>query len=222
MPGASEKVDFKKKYQELYLPKSKPSLIEVPTMNYLAVRGAGNPNKENGDYQRSIGLLYAIAFTIKMSYKSPHQIKGYFNYVVPPLEGLWWQDGAKGVIDYNGKSSMQFISLIRLPDFVSEADFRWAVTEATEKKKEDFSRVEFLTYDEGTCVQCMHHGSYDDEPATIELMHKYMTEHGYELNINNPRYHHEIYLSNPRRCDVNKLKTVIRHPVKKLEVFDHS
>ena len=196
------------------MPKKKPGIIEIPKMNYIAVRGKGNPNDENSEYKKSIGLLYAIAFTIKMSYKGTHKIDGYFEYVVPPLEGFWWQDNTKG-IDYNRKEDMNFISLIRLPDFVTESDFSWAVDEAAQKKKQDFSKVEFLTYDEGVCVQCMHIGPYDKEPETVEFMHKYMHENGYELDITEDRFHHEIYLSDPRRCDENKLKTVIRHPIKK-------
>lgn len=206
--------DYKKEYKEFYMPKKKPSIVEIPKMNYIAVRGKGNPNDENGEYKNSIGLLYAIAFTIKMSYKGTHKIDGYFEYVVPPLEGFWWQENTDG-IDYNRKDDMHFISVIRLPDFVTEDDFRWAVDEATGKKKQDFSKVEFLTYDEGICVQCMHIGSYDNEPETVELMHKYMEENGYEPDITDSRLHHEIYLSDPRRCDESKLKTVIRHPIKK-------
>ena len=196
------------------MPNKKPGIVEIPKMNYIAVRGKGNPNDENGEYKSSIGLLYAIAFTIKMSYKGSHKIDGYFEYVVPPLEGFWWQENTEG-IDYNRKDDMNFISVIRLPDFVTEDDFKWAVDEATEKKKQDFSMVEFLTYNEGICVQCMHIGSYDNEPETVELMHKYMEESGYELDITGSRLHHEIYLSDPRRCDESKLKTVIRHPIKK-------
>lgn len=206
--------DFKKKYKEYYLPKNKPSVIDVPKMNYIAVRGKGNPNEENGDYQNTLGLLYGVAYMIKMSYKGDHKIDGFFEYVVPPLEGFWWQDGKDG-IDYNHKERLNFISIIRLPDFVTKADFDWAIEEATKKKKQDFSRVEFLTYDEGLCVQCMHIGNYDDEPATVELMHKYMQDNGYELDITEKRYHHEIYLSDPRKCDASKLKTVIRHPIRK-------
>lgn len=206
--------DYKKEYKEFYMPKKKPGIVEIPKMNYIAVRGKGNPNDENGEYKSSIGLLYAIAFTIKMSYKGTHKIDGYFEYVVPPLEGFWWQENTEG-IDYNRKDDMNFISVIRLPDFVTEDDFKWAVDEATEKKKQDFSKVEFLTYDEGICVQCMHIGSYDNEPETVELMHKYMGENGYKLDITDSRLHHEIYLSDPRRCDESKLKTVIRHPIKK-------
>lgn len=205
--------DYKKEYKEFYMPKNKPSIVDVPKMNYIAVRGKGNPNDEDSEYKDSIGLLYAIAFTIKMSYKGSYKIDGYFEYVVPPLEGFWWQDGNRDGIDYKSKDKFNFISLIRLPDFVTKKDFDWAIEEATNKKKQDFSKVEFLTYDEGVCVQCMHIGSYDDEPATINLMHEYMEENGYELDISDKRYHHEIYLSDPRRCDVSKLKTVIRHPI---------
>lgn len=205
--------DYKKEYKEFYMPKNKPSIIEIPQMNYIAVRGKGNPNDEAGQYKQSIGLLYAIAFTIKMSYKGTHKIDGYFEYVVPPLEGFWWQDGITG-IDYNKKEEMNFISIIRLPEFVTEDEFKWAVEEATKKKKQDFSKVEFLTYTEGLCVQCMHIGSYDNEPATIELMNNYAQQNGYETDITDKRFHHEIYLSDPRRCNVNNLKTVIRHPIK--------
>ncbi len=207
--------DYKKEYKEFYMPANKPSIVTVPKMNYIAVRGKGNPNDENGEYKNSIGLLYAIAFTIKMSYKGSHKIDGYFEYVVPPLEGFWWQEGSD-TIDYANKSGFNFISLIRLPDFVTEADFDWAVQEATKKKKADFSKVEFLTYDEGVCVQCMHVGSYDDEPKTVALMHEYMAANGYVLDISESRYHHEIYLSDPRKCAGEKLKTVVRHPIKKV------
>lgn len=207
--------DYKKEYKEFYMPKKKPSIVEIPKMNYIAVRGKGNPNDENGEYKNSIGLLYAIAFTIKMSYKGTHKIDGYFEYVVPPLEGFWWHENTQG-FDYNRKEDMHFISVIRLPDFVTEDDFKWAVDEATQKKKQDFSKVEFFTYDEGVCVQCMHIGSYDNEPETVDLMHKHMEENGYELDITDSRLHHEIYLSDPRRCDESKLKTVLRHPIKKI------
>lgn len=207
--------DYKKEYKEFYMPGRKPGIVEIPQMNYIAVRGKGDPNSEKGDYKNSIGLLYGIAYTIKMSYKGIHKIDGYFEYVVPPLEGFWWQENTVG-IDYNRKEDMSFISVIRLPDFVSRNDFDWAVKEATYKKKQDFSEVEFLTYDESTCVQCMHIGSYDDEPATVDLMHEYMSANGYELDITTERLHHEIYLSDPRKCDASKLKTVIRHPIKKI------
>ena len=208
--------DYKKEYKEFYMPKNKPSIVDVPKMNYIAVRGTGNPNEENGDYQNTLGLLYGIAYTIKMSYKGTYKIDGFFEYVVPPLEGFWWQDGIDGV-DYAHKENFKFISLIRLPDFVTKKDFDWAIKEATKKKKQDFLRVEFLTYNEGLCVQWMHNGSYDDEPVTVNLMHEYAKENGYELDITDTRYHHEIYLSDPRKCEVSKLKTVVRHPIKKIK-----
>lgn len=211
--------DFKKEYKEFYMPARKPTIVDVPEMNYIAVRGEGDPNIEDGEYKQSIGLLYGIAFTIKMSKKGDHKIDGYFDYVVPPLEGFWWQDGVDG-IDYGHKENYRWISVIRLPDFVTKKDFDWAVAEATEKKKADFSKVEFFTYKEGLSVQCMHVGSYDDEPATVKLMDDYMKEQGYVLDITDPyiegaRYHHEIYLSDARKVAPDKLKTVIRHPIRK-------
>ena len=208
--------DFKKEYKEFYMPKNKPEIVTVPEINYIAVRGSGDPNEEDGDYKKAIGLLYAIAFTIKMSKKGDHKIEGYFDYVVPPLEGFWWQDGVKGV-DYAHKESFNWISVIRLPDFVTEEDFRWAVNEATEKKKQDSSKVEFLTVEEGLCVQCMHIGPYDDEPATVLKMHAFMEQQGYVLDITDKRLHHEIYLSDARKVAPEKRKTVIRHPIRTTE-----
>ncbi len=207
--------DYKKEYKEFYLPKNKPELVEVPAMNFIAVRGKGDPNEEDGAYKDAIGLLYAIAFTIKMSYKGDHKIDGYFDYVVPPLEGFWWQEGVHGV-DYARKADFCWISVIRLPDFVSKEDFDWAVAEATAKKKTDFSKVEFFTYTEGLCVQCMHLGPYDDEPKTVRQMEEFAHEQGYEIDITDIRHHHEIYLSDARKCKPEKLKTVIRHPVQKI------
>ena len=206
--------DYKKEYKEFYMPKNVPAIITVPKMNYIAVRGSGDPNTEDGEYKTAIGLLYAVAFTIKMSKKGNHKIEGYFDYVVPPLEGFWWQDGIEGV-DYSRKADFHWISVIRLPDFVLENDFRWALQEAEEKKKQDFSGVEFLTIEEGLCVQCMHIGSYDDEPSTVQQMHEFMEKEGYKLDITDRRLHHEIYLSDVRRVALDKLKTVIRHPIKK-------
>ena len=208
--------DFKKEYKEFYMPKDKPSIVTIPPMNYLAVRGHGDPNEEAGEYKDAIGLLYGIAFTIKMSKKGSRQIEGYFDYVVPPLEGFWWQSGISGV-DYAHKEKFIWISVIRLPDFVTKADFDWAIEEATRKKKTDFSKVEFLQVDEGLCVQCMHIGSYDNEPATVDLMHRFMEEQGYELDISDTRRHHEIYLSDARKVAPEKMKTVIRHPIRKKE-----
>lgn len=210
--------DYKKEYKEFYLPKAKPEIVTVPKMNFLAVRGSGDPNQEGGEYKASIGLLYGIAFTIKMSKKGDHQIEGYFDYVVPPLEGFWWQIEKSKIfgIDYSRKDSFQWISVIRLPDFVTQKDFAWAVEEASRKKAADFSKVEFLTYEEGLCVQCMHIGAYDDEPVTIEGMHRFMEEQGYALDITDQRYHHEIYLSDARRVAPERLKTVIRHPIRRV------
>ena len=196
------------------MPKSVPSIVTVPKMNYIAVRGSGDPNAEGGAYKESIGLLYGIAFTVKMSKMGDHRIEGYFDYVVPPLEGFWFQEGVSG-IDYSHKEKFNWISVIRLPDFVTETDFDWAVEEAARKKKTNFSKVEFYTYDEGICVQCMHIGPYDDEPVTVEKMHKYMEEQGYTLDITDQRLHHEIYLSDVRKVASERLKTVIRHPIRK-------
>lgn len=208
--------DYKKEYKEFYMPKNKPSLVELPPMNYIAVRGNGDPNAEGGEYKASIGLLYAVAFTLKMSKLGSRRIEGYFDYVVPPLEGLWQMQGG-GEIDYSHKDGLEFISMIRLPDFVTKEDFDWAIAEAEKKKKLDLSKVEFFSYSEGICVQCMHVGSYDDEPATVSAMDAFACENGYVTDFGE-RLHHEIYLSDPRKCSPEKLKTVVRHPVcKKLE-----
>ena len=206
--------DFKKEYKEFYLPKNKPSIVKVPKMNYIAVRGKGDPNAEGSEYKESIGLLYGIAFSIKMSKMGDHRIDGYFDYVVPPLEGFWWQQGVTG-IDYNHKENFEWISVIRLPDFVTKEEFEWAKEEAAKKKKTDFSKAEFFTYDEVLCVQCMHIGPYDDEPATVDAMHEFMEKEGYVLDITDKRYHHEIYLSDVRKVAPEKLKTVVRHPIRK-------
>lgn len=207
--------DFKKEYKEFYLPKAKPELVTVPPMNYIAVRGKGDPNEEDGAYKQAIGLLYGIAYTIKMSKKGSHQIDGYFDFVVPPLEGFWQQSGSN-TIDYAHKENFEWISVIRLPDFVTKADFDWAVQEAAAKKKLDFSPVEFLTLDEGLCVQCMHIGPYDDEPATVAAMDAFVQANGYANDLTDVRRHHEIYLSDVRKTVPEKLKTVIRHPIKKV------
>lgn len=208
--------DYKKEYKEFYLPPAKPVTVEVPEMHFVAVRGKGNPNEPDGAYQQALGLLYGIAFTIKMSKKGSRQIAGYFDYVVPPLEGLWRQAGsADGTIDYARKDAFEWISMIRLPDFVTQADFEWAAAEATAKKKTDFSAVEYFTYHEGFCVQCMHIGSYDSEPETLAKMHAFMQENRLVPDISEARRHHEIYLSDARRTPPEKLKTVIRLPVRR-------
>jgi hypothetical protein len=205
--------DFKKEYKEFYLPPKKPVIVTVPEMNYIAVEGIGNPNDEDGAYGKAVSILYAIGYTLKMSYKGSYAIKGFFEYVVPPLEGFWWQDDVKGV-DYSNKDSFHWIAVIRLPDFVTKKDFDWAVEEATRKKKMDCSSAQFLSIEEGLCVQMMHVGSYDDEPATVALMDAYLQEHGYVNDITDIRRHHEIYLNDPRKTEAAKCKTVIRHPIR--------
>ena len=206
--------DFKKEYKEFYMPKNKPQIVNVPKANYIAVRGNGDPNEEDGAYKQAIGVLYAVAYTLKMSYKTDHRIEGFFEYVVPPLEGFWWQDGVSGV-DYTNKASFNWISVIRLPDFVTKSDFDWAVENAAKKKKLDCSDVKYLTINEGLCVQIMHTGPYDDEPATVAVMDEYLAENGYENDFSSERLHHEIYLSDARKVPPEKWKTVIRHPIKK-------
>ena len=208
--------DFKKEFKEFYLPKNKPEIVEVPRANYIAVRGQGDPNEEGGEYQKAVGILYSVAYTLKMSYMTDYKIEGFFEYVVPPLEGFWWQDNFAGV-DFSNKSSFKWISVIRLPDFITEENFRWAVETASEKKKIDCSPAEFLTVDEGLCVQMMHIGRYDDEPESVEMMHAFISENGYTLDFGEKRKHHEIYLSDPRKAAPEKLKTVIRHPIKRAE-----
>jgi len=206
--------DFKKEYKEYYLPKEKPEIINVPKTNYIAIRGKGNPNDVDGDYQQAIGVLYAIAYTLKMSYKTDYKIEGFFDYVVPPLEGFWWQEGIDG-IDYSQKATFCWISVIRLPDFIKKEDFDWAVELAAKKKKIDCSKAEYLTIDEGLCVQIMHVGPFDDEPKTVETMNQYLISNGYENDFSKGRLHHEIYLSDARKVEPAKWKTVIRHPIKK-------
>ena len=206
--------DFKKEYKEFYLPKNKPQIVNVPKANYIAIRGQGNPNEEGGAYKQAIGILYAVAYTLKMSYKTDYKIAGFYEYILPPLEGFWWQDGICGV-DYSKKDEFNWISIIRLPDFITRENFDWAVKTASEKKKIDCSKAEFLTIEEGLCVQIMHIGSFDDEPATVTLMDKYLAENGYEKDFCDTRLHHEIYLSDPRKSTPDKQKTAIRHPIKK-------
>ena len=196
--------DYKKEYKEFYLPKKKPEIVTVPKMNYIAVKGCGDPNKEDGEYKNSISILYALAFTIKMSKLTDYRIEGYFDYVVPPLEGFWWQQGVTQ-IDYSRKDAFQWISVIRLPDFVSEKDFNWAKQQVKTKKGIDCSNAQFLTIEEGLCVQIMHIGSYDDEPDTITLMDQFIKENGYINDFSNTRMHHEIYLSDARRVAPEKL-----------------
>ncbi len=207
--------DFKKEYKEFYMPKNTPQIVNVPSSNYIAVRGHGDPNEDGGAYQQAISVLYAVAYTLKMSYKTDYKIEGFFEYVVPPLEGFWWQDNVDGV-DYSNKTTFNWISVIRLPDFVTKKDFEWAVQTATKKKKLDCSSAEFLTVDEGLCVQIMHLGAFDDEPATVAIMDKFLSDNGYANDFSDTRLHHEIYMSNARKVAPEKWKTVIRHPIKKV------
>ena len=207
--------DFKKEYKEYYMPKNGPQIVDIPRANYIAVRGTGDPNKEDGAYQQAISVLYAVAYTLKMSYKTDYKIEGFYEYVVPPLEGFWWQNGIDGV-DYTDKSAFNWISVIRLPDFVTQSDFEWAVEAAVKKKKIDCSSAEYMTIDEGLCVQMMHIGSFDTEPETVKLMDEYIRQNGYTNDISENRRHHEIYLSDARKVTPEKWKTVIRHPIKKI------
>ncbi len=208
--------DFKKEYRDLCQPKAKPAIIEVPPMRFIAVEGSGDPNEEGGAYKHALDLLYGIAYTLKMSYKTEHAIEGFYQYVVPPLESFWWQPGATGV-DYAGKSSFNWVSAIRVPKFVSEADFAWAIGAASAKKRMDFSPVLLLEADEGLCVQCMHLGPYDDEPATVDAMHSFAEAQGYAPDLSDARRHHEIYLTDPRKADSAKMRTVVRHPIRKAQ-----
>jgi hypothetical protein len=206
--------DFKKEYKELYQPKNKPEIITVPECTYISLTGKGDPNEKEGSYSNALQVLYAVAYTLRMSYKGSYKIKNFFEYVVPPLEGFWWQDNIKGV-DYEHKESFNWISVIRLPDFITEKDFEWAVFEASKKKELDCSAAKYTTLHEGLCVQMLHVGPYDSEPKTVEIMNAYIEQHGYQNDFTSGRHHHEIYLSDPRKTDQSKLKTVIRHPIKK-------
>ncbi len=207
--------DFKKEFREFYMPKNKPQIVNVPEVNYIGVRGKGDPNEEGGAYKQAISILYAVAYTLKMSYMSDYSIEGFFQYVVPPLEGFWWQENIDGV-DYSIKSEFNWISVIRLPDFITKKDFDWAVETATAKKKMDCSSAEFITIEEGLCVQIMHIGPYDNEPATVAVMDEYIKENGYINDFTDTRRHHEIYMSDARKVDPQKWKTVIRHPIKQI------
>ena len=206
--------DFKKEYKEFYMPKNKPEIVNVSAANYIAVRGIGDPNEEGGTYQQAISVLYTIAYTLKMSYKTDYRIEGFYDYVVPPLEGFWWQDNVEGV-DYTDKSAFNWISVIRLPDFITKKDFDWAVETATKKKKLDCSKAVFLTVDEGLCVQIMHIGPFDNEPESVAAMDRFLTDNGFQNDFSDTRLHHEIYLSDARKVPPEKWKTVIRHPIKK-------
>ena len=210
----AEVIDYKKEYKDLYLPKSKPAIIDVPEMLFVAVEGKGNPNDEGGEYQKAIEILYSVQYTIKMSKKGNNVPADYFDYVVPPLEGFWWLDSNKD-FSVENKSKYNWISFIRLPEFVDDKVFKWACEEASKKKKIDTSKAKFLKIEEGLCVQCLHTGAYDDEPKTLKLMNDFIAENGLQSDINETRRHHEIYLSDPRKTEASKLKTVLRIPVRK-------
>lgn len=215
MGNKPDRFDYKKEYKEFYLPPKTPGIITIPEINYLSVQGKGDPNEPEGEYKAAVGMLYAIAFTIKMSGRAGHKMDGYFSYVVPPLEGLWKMAG-NVPIDYAHKENFEWRAMIRLPEFVTKEEFDWAVSEATEKKQMDFSKVTYFTYQEGLCVQCMHIGSYDDEPATIQKMKAFFEEQGYAEDLSEKRLHHEIYLSDPRRTAKERLRTVIRQPIREV------
>lgn len=212
--------DFKKEYKELYGTGKEPVIVKVPRACYVAVRGSGDPNEAGGEYQKAISVLYAISYTIRMSYKGTHKIPGFYEYVVPPLEGFWWQEGVQGC-DYTDKSSFHWISLIRLPEFVTKEEFVWAVAAASGKKNLDCSRAEYFTVEEGLCAQILHIGSFDTEAETIARLDAYVKANGYENDIrectddnNKMRLHHEIYLTNAKKVQPEKWKTIIRHPIR--------
>lgn len=205
--------DFKKEYKEFYLPKNKPEILTVPKVNYIAVWGEGDPNQPGGDYQRAIAVLYAVAYTLKMSDKAGHPMEGFFQYVVPPLEGFWKTES--GVIDVSRKDAFQWISAIRLPDFVTPEDLDWAARTAEAKKKLDCSSAQFWTVEEGLCVQMMHLGPFDTESASLAQVEEFLSIQGYETDLSDTRLHHEIYLSDARRVPPERWKTVLRHPIRR-------
>ncbi len=211
-----EKLDYKKAYKDLYQPPAKPSVIEVPEMIFIAVDGEGNPNT-CAAYKEALEILYGLSFTVKMSKMNGTQPEGYFEYVVPPLEGLWYCDE----IYFNGlnvtdKDKFRWTSMIRQPEFVTEEVF-YAAKETLNKKKPalDLSKIRYMKLTEGLCVQIMHIGSYDSEQESIEKISEFISRNGYKEDFSDGRFHHEIYLSDPRKCAPERLRTVIRHPVKK-------
>lgn len=206
--------DYKKEYKDLYQPKTTPTIVEVGEMQFVAIEGKGNPNEENGEYQKALEVLYGIQYAIKMSKKGNCVPKGYFDYVVPPLEGFWWLENNEE-FSSEKKSEQQWISVIRLPEFVDESVFEWAREEVSKKKKIDTAKARFLRINEGLCVQCLHIGAYDDEPKTLKKLSDFIDSNGLQNDITDVRNHHEIYLSNPKKTELSKLKTVLRIPVKR-------
>lgn len=215
------KLDYKLTSKELYAPKEKPSIIQVPAMNFIMVEGQGNPNDEDGEYKKAVEVLYALSYSIKMSRKFTHKsARDFMDYVVPPLEGLWWLNDEND-LDFTQKSKFCWISMIRVPDFITREEFLQA-QESVKVKKPDLNTdlVSFESFEEGLCVQCMHIGPFDQEPVTIEKMNAFVESHGYAHDIGAKlpdgkiRRHHEIYLSDPRKVNPAKMKTILRHPIK--------
>jgi hypothetical protein len=213
-----EKLDYKKEYKDLYLPKQKPTVVDVPTMTFIMVDGSGNPNDQGGEYQQAVELIYGLSYAIKMSKRNGTEPEGYFEYVVPPLEGLWWLEEDK--MDFTQKDKYCWTSMLRQPEFVTNEVFQWACEELKRKKPQiETSRASLQTFTEGLCVQIMHIGKYDEEPKTIKQIELYIKEMGFKNAISSAytdgriRRHHEIYLSDPRKTAPEKLKTVLRHPV---------
>lgn len=203
---------YKKEYNEFYMSPNNPVIVDVPKINYIAVSGVGNTIEDHGDFKTSISLLYAIAFTLRMSNQSNYKVDSYFENIVPSLEGLWWKAGSDSV-DYTDREHLNWKCLIRLPDVVTSKDVELAIAEASKKNKIDYSKVKFLSFEEGLSVQCMHIGSYEEEPETIHSMEAFILENGYKSNFTKDKVHHEIYLSDPRSTDISKMKIVIRHPI---------
>ncbi len=214
-----EKKDYKKEYKDLYMPKNTPSIINVPKMIFIMVDGKGDPNTSK-EYENAMNVLYGLSYTIKMSKMGNNNIEGYFDYVVPPLEGFW--DGEEGYFDglnIMDKSKFIWTSMIRQSEFVTKEVYNWALEQLKKKKPElDYSNVKYEVLEEGICVQIMHIGSYDAERESIAKMNEYIEKNGYANDFENGRRHHEIYLGDPRKTKPENLKTVIRHPVKKIKI----
>ena len=208
--------DFLKQYKALYQPKTTPAIIDVPEMTFFAVDGRGNPNEPEGEYGKAVGLLYALSYTIKMSDKGKTPLPGFVPFRVAPLEGFWQMAGGVPGVDYGNKDKFEWTSVIRQPDFVDESVFAWACEQVRKKKGIDTARARLLRFREGLCVQMMHIGPYDAEPASVARMDDFLAEHGYRNDLG-VRRHHEIYLGDPSRTAPERLKTVLRHPVAKIE-----
>lgn len=213
-----QKLDYKKEYIDLYQPKTKPSIISIPEILYIAVDGEGDPNTCE-KYKEAIEILYGLSYAIKMSKMNGNQPDGYFEYVVPPLEGLWYvDDNYFDGINITDKSQFKWISMIRQPEFVTETVFDYAKSVLVKKKAHlDVSKAKLIKITEGLCVQIMHKGSYNDESSSIEKMKTFISQNGYEEDFSDERMHHEIYLSDPRKCAVDNLRTVIRHPIRSID-----